>query len=125
MTAPGRYAASFDADAPGTYTVEVAADGYAATSAMSVAYPPRLDFTRAQPERLEALATATGGHLLTGTEPLATSSLAWQVQQVWRPWILLALLALLADLAVRYVPGRFSFLRPAPHRPSRAAEALA
>lgn len=122
MVVPGRYTARFAADVPGTYTADVAADGYAATSAMSVAYAPRLDFTRARPERLEALAAASGGQVLAGTEPLARSSLVWQLQPVWRPWLLLALAVLLVDLAVRYVPGRFPFLRDtAPRRPSRLA----
>jgi hypothetical protein len=125
MVAPGRYTASFEAATPGTYVAEVAADGYAATSSLSVAYPSQFDFTQAQPERLEVLAAATGGRVITGPGPLATSRLGWHVQPVWRPWIVVALLALLADLAVRYVPGRFPFLRdqaPRPRsRPQRAA----
>lgn len=111
MTAPGRYTARFDAGEPGAYEAEVTAAGYAATSGLSVTYAPRLDFTRAKPDRLEALAAATGGRVLTGTEPLTTSSIVWEFHRVWRPWILLALAALLADLAVRYVPGVAPFLR--------------
>ncbi len=43
---------------------------------------------------LEALAAATGGQVLAGTKPLARSSLVWQLQPVWRPWLLLALAVL-------------------------------
>jgi hypothetical protein len=122
MVAPGRYTATFDASAAGSYAAEASADAYAATAAMTIAYPPRLNFTQARPDRLEALAMATGGRVLAGSEPLAVGSAVWQFEPVWRPWILLALAALLLDLAVRYVPGRFSFLRDAaPRRAPRPA----
>lgn len=113
MLAPGRYTARFAADVPGAYTADITADGFTATASLAVAYAPRLDFTRAQPERLEALAAATGGQVLSGTSALATSTLAWQWNPVWRPWLLLALLLFIADLAIRYIPGRFAFLRDA------------
>lgn len=111
MGVPGRYGASFPATRPGIYTASVTADGFAATQALSITYPAVLDFSRAGSARLEALASATGGRVLNGDESVVTSRPRWSLDSAWRPWVLLALAALMVDLAMRYVPGLFPFLR--------------
>lgn len=109
--APGRFAGSFVVDAPGTYRVTGTAGDESADAALHVAYPAALDFSRGNPAALAALAEMTGGRVLAESDPLPPSATRWQWSPAWRPWLVLALVVLLAELALRYAPDLFAFMR--------------
>lgn len=78
----------------------------AGTAGSGRSYPAELDFSLADPQRLAAAATATGGAVLdslTDLPPLRRWY--WASAALW-PWLsLLALALLLAELAGRYAPN--------------------
>ena len=116
--APGHYQGRAELAAPGSYDVTVTAGDLQASAAIDLPYPARLDFSRANPDKLVALSQATGGRVLAGSEPLFDSASEWSLKPAWRPWLLLAMALLVAELALRYAPGIFGRLsrKPAPQR---------
>jgi hypothetical protein len=70
-----------------------------------VSYPAIYDFLRADPDRLAALAAATGGHVLTAEDQVfARGVQRWIAHPAWQVWIMIALGLFLIDLIIRYVP---------------------
>lgn len=116
-TTAGRYEGLFTATEQGAYHVEVAADEETGAADTYVAYPARFNFGRADFDKLQALAEATGGQLLLGDEPVFNNETQWVAQPGWRIWTLVALVFFLADLTIRHAPNLFGLIRrrqPAP-----------
>lgn len=109
--ADGRYEAVFTVGDPGAYQVEVAADDVTGGAAMYVGYPARYNFGRADFDKLQALAAATGGQLLLGDEPVFRSETKWVARPAWQLWTVIAMLLLMADLTVRHAPNLFGLRR--------------
>jgi Mg-chelatase subunit ChlD len=64
-TAPGEYAASFPLDGPGTYIVRVQEQGVGdAEAGLPVSYPAEFRQVSADPDRMNLIASAGGGHVL-------------------------------------------------------------
>src|SRR5690606_35132414 len=83
------------------------------------------DPLRAAPERLAALAAATGGAVLE-TPPDFGTGLRAVLAPAWRPWLVLGLALFLADLALRYAPGLFARRRrTAPAAPDETEDNFA
>lgn len=99
----GRYTADLGIVGPGTLRVVATAGNATTASGIHVAYPARLDFGRAAPDRLAALALATGGTVLADAT-LPAPPMAWFWSAEWIPWALAALVVFLAGLVVRYAP---------------------
>jgi Mg-chelatase subunit ChlD/uncharacterized membrane protein len=103
---PGRYHGRFTLDGPGDFNLHIAADQAAAEAPLFVAYPALFGFSRADPNRLVALAAATGGRVLASEEQIFASVEArWVIRAVWQVWVLAAFALFLADLIIRYAPG--------------------
>jgi hypothetical protein len=94
---------------PGTgdFVLRVAADRATAETPLHVAYPAIYAFSRADPDRLAALAAMTGGRVLAVTEPIfAGGERRWvAAREGWKFWVLAALALFLADLVIRYASG--------------------
>jgi hypothetical protein len=110
-TDPGRYTGTFEGSAPTTYDVTVIAGELTSTRRIDFAYPAALDFSRAAPGKLAALAEATGGTVHETFAAALETGTRWVLEAVWRPWVVLCLLALLLDLGLRYAPEAFRFMR--------------
>ncbi|MCW5715126.1 MAG: VWA domain-containing protein [Bauldia sp.] len=109
--AAGRYEGTFTVGDPGAYQVEVAAGDVTGGAAMYVGYPARYNFGRADFDKLQALAAATGGELLLGDEPVFSSETRWVARPAWQLWTVIALVLLMADLTVRHAPNLFGLRR--------------
>jgi Mg-chelatase subunit ChlD len=106
--APGRYAATLAAAAPGDYTIGVEGDRVAVERSLHVAYAAILDFTAADPTRLAALAEMTGGRVFAdGVWQPSDRRSGWAMHPGWPAFTMLALLLFLADLVIRYGSGLF------------------
>ncbi len=116
---PGQYRGTFPAVAPGVHSIKVTAGDRVADAAVNVAYPARFDFSRAERDKLVALAAATGGEIRSIDAPLPAPGRVWTAQSGWRVWVLAALALLMVDLTVRHVPTLFR-LRRHRQRPSAA-----
>ncbi|MCC6982699.1 MAG: VWA domain-containing protein, partial [Bauldia sp.] len=103
-TAPGRYELALGAIGSGTHRFTVASPAAETEAVLHAAYPARLDFGRADPDRLTALAAATGGAVLAADAPFLEVSRGWLMKAEWRLWALIALALFLVDLAIRYTP---------------------
>jgi uncharacterized protein YegL len=105
-TAPGQYRGHFLLDGPGDFVLRVSADQFTAEVPLSVAYPALYQFTRADPDRLAALATATGGRMLTNEEQIFGSG-TWRLltRSLWQVWVAAALALFMAELVIRYASG--------------------
>jgi hypothetical protein len=79
-----------------------------------VAFPARFDFGRADLDKLQALAAATGGELLLGNEPVFSTESEWVAAPGWRIWALVALLLFLLDLTIRHAPSLFGLRKTRP-----------
>ncbi|MGD9738183.1 MAG: VWA domain-containing protein [Bauldia sp.] len=119
-TTPGRYEGLFTGTEPGAYHVEVAADDQTGAADTYVAYPARFNFGRADFDKLQALAEATGGQLLLGDEPVFNNEMRWVAQPGWMIWALVALILFLADLTVRHAPNLFGLIRRRQRAPGPA-----
>ncbi len=104
--APGRYQAEFSAGA-GAYQVDVEAGDLAASASVYVGYPARYNFGRADFDKLQALAAATGGELLLGDQPIFSDERQWVAQPGWGVWTLVALALFMIDLTIRHAPSLF------------------
>ena len=63
-TSPGQYHGGWTLEQPGEFVVRATAEQTTAEAPLLVAYPALYALTRADPARLEALATVTGGRVL-------------------------------------------------------------
>jgi hypothetical protein len=104
--APGRYHGEFSAGA-GAYQVDVEAGDLAASASVYVGYPARFNFGRADFDKLQALAAATGGELLLGDQPIFSDERQWVAQPGWGVWTLVALALFMLDLTIRHAPSLF------------------
>jgi hypothetical protein len=103
---PGRYHGRFTLDGPGEFNLRVAADQATAEAPIFIAYPALFGFSRADPDRLTALAAATGGQVLASADQIFTSAESrWVMRVVWQVWVLAAFALFLADLTIRYASG--------------------
>jgi uncharacterized membrane protein len=114
--ARGSYEGGFAIDGAGSYRVQVGPTGGAtgpatwapASGQLVAAYPARYAQGADQPGLLEAIASATGGRVLTGSEPLVPGRSGWRLTSRFLPdlWLLLALGVFLVELAARYLSLR-------------------
>jgi hypothetical protein len=103
---PGRYRGTVTLDGPGDFDLHIAADQAAAEAPLFVAYPALFGFSRADPNRLVALAAATGGRVLASEEQIfASAGSRWVTRTMWQVWVLAAFALFLADLIIRYASG--------------------
>jgi hypothetical protein len=103
---PGRYRGRFTLDRSGEFSLRAAADQTVAEAPLLVSYPALYEFTRADPDRLVALATVTGGRVLATEEQIFTGGQPrWVARALWQVWVLAAFALFLADLAIRYASG--------------------
>jgi uncharacterized protein YegL len=103
---PGRYRGTFTLDQPGEFNLRAATDQTAAEVPLLVSYPALYEFTRADPGRLLALATVTGGRVLAAEEQIFTGGQPrWVARALWQVWVLAAFALFLADLVIRYASG--------------------
>ena len=103
---PGRYHGRFTLDRPGEFNVRAVADQAAAEAPLLVAYPALYEFTRADPDRLAALAAVTGGRVLATEEQIFLGRESrWVARALWQVWVLAAFGLFLADLIIRYASG--------------------
>ncbi len=116
---PGRYQLGFPVDT-GSYRVDVTAGDLVGDGSIYIAYPARFNFSRADFDKLRALAAATGGALLLGDDPLFSDERQWVAKPGWRIWAVVALLLFMLDLAVRHAPSIFG-LRKSARRPGPAS----
>ncbi len=116
---PGVYEARFVADLPGTWVVEVASFGAGASAdvesvegRLHVSYPARMAPAEPDEALLVALASATGGRVLTSGQELFDSPtpFRWTGRSAWPFWAVLALGAFLLELLFRYttIAGRLA-----------------
>ncbi len=120
-TGPGQYHGHFLLDGPGDFVVRASADQATAEVPLSVAYPALYRFTRADPDRLAALATATGGRVLANEEQILDGG-AWRLvaRNLWQVWVAAALALFMAELVIRYASGLIGGRRE--RRPEPSAE---
>jgi von Willebrand factor type A domain/Aerotolerance regulator N-terminal len=105
-TGPGQYHGHFLLDGPGDFTVRASADQASAEMPLSVAYPALYRFTRADPDRLAALATVTGGRVLANEEQILDGGPRRLVaRNLWQVWVAAALALFMAELVIRYASG--------------------
>ncbi|MCW5715724.1 MAG: VWA domain-containing protein [Bauldia sp.] len=116
-TADGRHEGTFPAAETGAYTVTVAGVEAAATASITVPYPAMLDFSRADPARLAAVAAATGGGAYIAGENLFTTAPVWSSRPGWSLWAALALAVFMLDLVIRHAPRLLGFLGSRGARP--------
>ncbi len=109
---PGRYEGDVAVSAPGVWRVEVAADDLSVVAALYVGYPARFDFARADFDKMHALATATGGRVVVGSDTAISDATHWVARPAWQAWTLLALALFLVELTVRYAPQFFQRRNP-------------
>jgi hypothetical protein len=103
---PGRYHGRFTLEGSGEFNLRASTDQAAAEAPLLVSYPALYEFTRADPSRLLALATVTGGRVLATEEQIFTGGQPrWVARALWQVWILAAFALFLADLIIRYASG--------------------
>jgi hypothetical protein len=103
---PGRYRGRFTLDQAGEFNLRASTDQTAAEAPLLVSYPALYEFTRADPGRLVALATVTGGRVLASEEQIFTGGQPrWVARALWQVWVLAAFALFLADLIIRYASG--------------------
>jgi Mg-chelatase subunit ChlD len=111
--APGRYLGRFTAERDGEFVVRAAAGQATAEAPLLLAYPAIYDFARADPDRLAALAAATGGRTLRAEDaPFESGGRRWTARAGWPLWTLIAFGLFMIDLIVRYVSGLSRTKRP-------------
>jgi Mg-chelatase subunit ChlD len=109
---PGRYHGRVTLDQTGEMTLRFTAGETAAETPFFVSYPALYRFTAADPERLAALARATGGRILSGEDGIfAEENWRWTRQAGWPLWAALAFILFMVDLIIRYAPGLIRFGR--------------
>jgi hypothetical protein len=109
---PGRYVGAFSAGV-GVFGATVTAGDLTDIASIYVAYPARYNFGRADFDKLQALAAATGGQVLIGDQAVFSDEMQWVAQPGWRIWALVALVLFMLDLAIRHAPALFGLRRVA------------
>jgi Mg-chelatase subunit ChlD len=106
-TSAGHHIGHTSLQGTGDFVLRAAADRAKAETPLHVAYPAIYAFSRANPDRLVALAAMTGGRVLADTEPIfAGGERRWvAARDSWKIWVLAALALFLADLIIRYASG--------------------
>ena len=103
---PGRYHGRFTLDRLGEFMLRADADQITTEAPLLVAYPALYEFTRADPDRLAALAAVTGGRVLaTEAQILVGHEPRWVAHALWQVWVVTALALFMADLIIRYASG--------------------
>jgi uncharacterized protein YegL len=99
----GQYHGHFMLDESGDFVLRVNADQATVEVPLAVAYPALYRFTRVDPDRLAALALATGGRVLANGEQIFAAG-AWRLvaRSLWQVWIAVALALFMAELVIRY-----------------------
>jgi Mg-chelatase subunit ChlD len=110
QTAPGRYAATFAADRPGTYHVQMTHQGKGQTASQQsrglvVNYDDELRIRPADEKLLEAVARASGGQLRPEPEEVFApdTRTAAQPLPLWPYLLIAAALIFVADVALRRI----------------------
>jgi len=118
-TAPGQYHGHFVLDGPGDFVVRASAEQATAEVPLSVAYPALYRFTRADPDRLAALAATTGGRVLASDDQIFAGS-TWRLvsRNLWQLWVAAALALFMAELVIRYASGLIGKRRERQSEPS-------
>ncbi len=101
----GTYQATVADAAVGTQSFVVTYGDVTTEVSSYVGYPARLNFARAEPAVLAALAAETGGQVFSGDPLAGATDTVWEFAPSWRPWALAGLIIFLLDLVVRYAPG--------------------
>lgn len=113
--APGRYRAGLGTVGPGSHAFTVTAGDLAVATVFHVPYPALLDFARANPDSLTAVAAATGGAVLADGAAVEATGTSWVLRPQWVGWALIALALFFLDLGIRYAPSLLGLARrPAP-----------
>ncbi len=123
--AAGRYEAVVTLPSPGRWRVDVAVGGLSGAAELYAGYPTRYDFSRADFDKLRALAGSTGGQLLIDGVPAFGDSMRWVSAPGWRIWMLTSLALFLLDLTIRYAPYALLPRRAASVRGPGAGKTLA
>jgi uncharacterized protein YegL len=114
-TSTGHHVGRVTLEGAGDFVLRAAADRITAETPLHAAYPAVYAFPRADPDRLAALATMTGGRVLAGAEEIfAGGERRWVTHEGWKVWVLLALGLFLIDLIIRYASGPRGSKRNAP-----------
>ena len=114
-TSAGRHVGRVTLEGAGDFVLRAAADRITAETPLHAAYPALYAFLRADPDRLAALATMTGGRVLADAEEIfAGGERRWVTHEGWKVWVLLALALFLIDLIIRYASGPRGSKRNAP-----------
>jgi len=114
-TSAGHQVGHVTLEGAGDFVLRAAADRTTAEAPLHAAYPALYAFLRADPDRLAALATMTGGRILADAEQIfAGSERRWVTHEGWKVWVLLALALFLIDLMIRYASGPRGSKRNAP-----------
>jgi uncharacterized protein YegL len=114
-TSAGHHVGRVTLEGAGDFVLRAAADGTTAEAPLHAAYPALYAFLRADPDRLAALATMTGGRILADAEQIfAGGERRWVTHEGWKVWVLLALAVFLIDLIIRYASGPRGSKRNAP-----------
>jgi Mg-chelatase subunit ChlD len=110
---PGRYRGRFTLDHTGEMSLRFAAGETAVETPLLVSYPALYHFTAADPDRLAALALATGGRILSAEDGIfIDGAWRWTWRTGWPLWAAIAFILLMIDLILRYAPDVARFSRP-------------
>jgi uncharacterized protein YegL len=106
-TSAGHHVGHTTLQGTGDFVLRAVADRATTETPLHVGYPAIYAFSRANPDRLVALASMTGGRVLADTEPIfAGGGPRWvAARDGWKVWVLAALALFLADLIIRYASG--------------------
>jgi len=99
---------------PGSHAFTVTSGDLAEAAVFHVPYPARLDFSRANPDSLTALAAATGGSVLADGAATEATGTSWVLRPQWVGWALIALALFFLDLGIRYAPSLLGLARRSP-----------
>jgi uncharacterized protein YegL len=114
-TSAGHHVGRVTLEGTGDFVLRAAADRITTEAPLHAAYPALFAFLRADPDRLAALATMTGGRVLADAEQMfAGGERRWVTREGWKVWVLLTLALFLIDLIIRYASGPRRSNRNAP-----------
>jgi uncharacterized membrane protein len=102
----GRHVGHVTLAGTGDFVLRTTAERMTAEAPLHAAYPALYAFTRADPERVAALASMTGGRVLAGAEHIfVAAEWRWVAREGWKIWALFALALFMIDLIIRYASG--------------------
>jgi uncharacterized protein YegL len=109
---PGLYRGHVTVDQAGEISLRFTTGESAVAMPLLVSYPAVYRFTAADPDRLAALARATGGRVLADEEEIfAEGNWRWARTAAWPLWTAAAFILFMIDLTIRYAPGLIRFRR--------------